>query len=63
MSREEAEAEDSKKKSDDMRLQMAIQKSNEEVERPKVGVGCIGLVRTEELIAGGEEAQRELGSL
>ena len=29
MSREEAEAEDSKKKSDDMRLQMAIQKSKE----------------------------------
>ena len=30
MSREEAEAEDSKKKSDDMRLQMAIAKSKEE---------------------------------
>ena len=40
MSREEAEAEDSKKKSDDMRLQMAIQKSNEDVERPKVSVAC-----------------------
>ena len=63
MSREEAEAEDSKKKSDDMRLQMAIQKSNEEVERPKVGVGCIGLALTEELMAGGEEAQWKLGSL
>ena len=30
MSREEADAEDSKKKSDDMRLQMAIAKSKEE---------------------------------
>ena len=30
MSREEAEAEDSKKKSDDMRLQMAIAKSKED---------------------------------
>ena len=30
MSREEADAEDSKKKSDDMRLQMAIAKSKED---------------------------------
>ena len=30
MSREEAEAEDTKKKSDDMRLQMAIAKSKDE---------------------------------
>ena len=36
MSREEAEAEDSKKKSDDMRLQMAIQKSRENDEVAKV---------------------------
>ena len=35
MSREEAEAEDSKKKSDDMRLQMAIQKSKENDEPTK----------------------------
>ena len=31
MSREEADAEDTKKKSDDMRLTLAIQKSKEEV--------------------------------
>ena len=35
MSREEAEAEDSKKKSDDMRLQMAIAKSKEGSEDDK----------------------------
>ena len=58
MSREEAEAEDSKKKSDDMRLQMAIQKSRENDEVAKVCfqlcVASIGL--NYKLLAGREEA-------
>ena len=48
MSREEAEAEDSKKKSDDMRLQMAIQKSRENDEVAKVsGQLCVASMTTE----------------
>ena len=34
--REEAEAEESKKKSDEMRLNLAIQKSKEELEKAQV---------------------------
>ena len=59
MSREEAEAEDSKKKSDDMRLQMAIQKSRENEEGTKVCV-CLYCLNWTDLcfLAGREEASK-----
>ena len=61
MSREEAEAEDSKKKSDDMRLQMAIAKSKEEVSKlmylQSSTVSCFrNLVRTSQEVEEEEEA-------
>ena len=58
MSREEAEAEDSKMKSDDMRLQMAIQKSNEDTDRPKVSTEKSTSVSSLEIPILGNQARR-----